>query len=79
MEPNRLASSHQIKRFFGRFIQTKNGAEIFRGILDELFLCRLLIEKPNPIILGIDTMVLDNDSAPGCEGAEVTYKKKRGR
>ena len=78
MGPGRLASSHQIKRFFGRFVQTKKGAEIFRGILDELFLWRLTIEQPKHIILGIDTMVLDNDDAPGREGSEVTYKKKKG-
>jgi hypothetical protein len=78
MEPEQSASSHQIKRFFRRFVQTKKGAEIFRGILDELFLWRLSIENPKHIILGIDTMVLDNDDAPGREGSEVTYKKKKG-
>jgi len=77
-EPDRLASSHQIKRFFRHFIQTKKGAELFRHIFAELFLWRLTIEKPEYIILGIDTMVLDNDSAPGREGVEVTYKKKKG-
>lgn len=74
----RLASSHQIKRFFGRFIQTKKGAEIFREILAELFLWRLKLEQPKHIILGIDTMILDNDDAPGREGVEPTYKKKKG-
>lgn len=78
IEPEQSASSHQIKRFFRRFIQTKKGAELFRDILAELFLWRLDIEKPEYIILGIDTMVLDNDSAPGREGSEVTYKKKKG-
>ncbi len=78
MEPEQSASSHQIKRFFRRFVQTKKGAEIFRGILDELFLWRLSIENPKHILLGIDTMVLDNDDAPGREGSEVTYKKKKG-
>jgi hypothetical protein len=77
-EPDRLASSHQIKRFFRRFIKSKKGSEIFRAILDELFLWRLSVEKPKHIILGIDTMVLDNDDAPGREGVEVTYKKKKG-
>jgi len=78
MEPDRLTSSHQIKRFFNRFIQTKKGAEIFRKILDELFLWRLKLENPRHIILGVDTMVLDNDDAPGREGVEFTYKKKKG-
>jgi Transposase DDE domain group 1 len=78
MEPEQSASSHQIKRFFRRFIQTKKGTEIFRNILTELFLWRLDIEKPEYIILGIDTMVLDNDDAPGREGVEFTYKNKKG-
>ena len=77
IEPDRLASSHQIKRFFRHFIQTKKGAELFRDILAELFLWRLTIEEPEYIILGIDTMVLDNDSAPGREGVELTYRKKK--
>ena len=77
-EPEKSASSHQIKRFFRRFIKSKKGSEIFRNILAELFIWRLKIEKPKYIILGIDTMVLDNDDAPGREGVEVTYKKKKG-
>jgi Transposase DDE domain group 1 len=77
-EPDRLASSHQIKRFFRRFIQTKKGAELFRDILAELFLWRLDIEKPKHIILGIDTMVLDNNNAKEREGVEYTYKNKKG-
>ncbi len=77
-KPEQTASSHQIKRFFRRFIKSKKGSEIFRNILAELFIWRLSIEKPKHIILGIDTMVLDNDDAPGREGVEVTYKKKKG-
>jgi len=78
MESSQSASSHQIKRFFGRFIQTKKGAEVFREILAELFLWRLKLEQPKHIVLGIDTMVLDNDDAQKREGVEVTYKKKKG-
>ena len=77
-EPEKSASSHQIKRFFRRFIKSKKGSEIFRNILAELFIWRLKIEKPEYIILGIDTMVLDNDDAVAREGVEVTYKKKKG-
>jgi hypothetical protein len=72
-----MASSHQIKRFFAtkmRFI----GNKIFTRILNELFIWRLCIEKPRIIILGIDTMVMDNDGAKKREGSEVTYKKKKG-
>jgi hypothetical protein len=71
-----LASSHQVKRFFIKMIVLKN--HIFNKILHELFVWRLNIECPKIIILGIDTMVLDNDGAKKREGCESTYKKKKG-
>ncbi|MBI9069314.1 MAG: hypothetical protein JEZ09_18600 [Salinivirgaceae bacterium] len=71
-----MASSHQIKRFFIKFIFIKD--EIFNKILHELFIWRLLIENPKIIILGIDTMVMDNDGSKKREGNEPTYKKKKG-
>lgn len=71
-----LASSHQIKRFFMKMIVINN--LVFNKILHELFVWRLNIEKPKIIILGIDTMVLDNDGAKKREGCETTYKKKKG-
>ena len=77
-EPDRLASSHQIKRFFRRFVQTNKGKHLFREIIAELFLRRLEIEQPEHIILGIDTMVLDNNDAQKREGVEYTYKNKNG-
>jgi hypothetical protein len=46
--------------------------------LHELFVWRLNIERPKIFILGIDTMVLDNDGAKKREGCEPTYKKKNG-
>jgi hypothetical protein len=75
-QTNDMASSHQIKRFFIKFIFIKDG--IFNKILHELFMWRLLIEKPKVIILGIDTMVMDNDNSQHREGNEPTYKKKKG-
>ena len=54
-----LASSHQIKRFFGKLSFITN--LIFNKILNELFVWRLHITKPSIIELGIDTMVLDNE------------------
>lgn len=71
-----MVSSHQIKRFFIKFILIKDG--IFNKILHELFIWRLLIENPKIIILGIDTMVMDNDDSKKREGNEPTYKKKKG-
>jgi hypothetical protein len=75
-KPEDMASSHQIKRFFRKFICIGN--DIFRAILLYLFIWRLRIEKPNIIILFGDTMVLNNDDAEKRQGVEPTYKKKKG-
>lgn len=73
---NEMASSHQIKRFFAKlsFVTSL----IFNKILHELFIWRLNITKPSIIEIGIDTMVMDNDSSKKREFNEVTYKKKKG-
>jgi len=73
---NDMASSHQIKRIFIKLIIVPN--KLYNKILHELFLWRLKIEAPKIIILGIDTMVLDNDDSKKKEGCEPTYKKKKG-
>lgn len=73
-----LASSHQIKRFFRRLLIKRNTNNVYRKILHSLFIWRLKIEKPEVIILGIDTMVMDNDESKKREGVEPTYKKKKG-
>lgn len=46
--------------------------------MHELFIWRLRIEKPQILISGIDTMVMDNDYAKNREGCEPPYKKKKG-
>lgn len=74
--PEQMASSHQIKRYFAKLAVLSN--KVFNIILNELFIWRLLLEKPKIIELGIDTMVLDNDSSKKREGNEVTYKKVKG-
>ena len=56
-----MASSHQIKRYFAKTSIITN--LIFNKILHELFVWRLRISKPQIIELGIDTMVMDNDSS----------------
>ena len=73
---DQLASSHQIKRYFRKLSVVTNF--IFNKILSELFVWRLHINKPRIIELGIDTMVLDNNSATKREGNEPTYKRKKG-
>lgn len=71
-----LASSHQVKRYFAKLSIVTD--LIFNKILHSLFIWRLNITRPGIIILGIDTMVLDNDDAKKREGSETTYKKKKG-
>lgn len=71
-----MASSHQIKRFFMKFLFIKD--TLFNKILHELFFWRLSIENPKIISLWIDTMVMDNDSSMKREGNEATYKKRKG-
>jgi hypothetical protein len=77
-KPEEMASSHQIKRFFRKLMHNKITNAIYRKILHELFIWRLTIEQPSIIMLGTDTMVLDNDDALKREGVEPTYKKKKG-
>lgn len=71
-----MASSHQIKRYFKKL--SIISSPIFNIIIHELFIWRLKKNNPGIIELGIDTMVMDNDSAKKREGSEVTYKQKKG-
>jgi len=71
-----LASSHTIKRLFSKFSFVRG--YLFRRLLQHLFIWRLKITKPKVIMLGMDTMVLDNDDAPKRHGVQPTYKKVKG-
>lgn len=71
-----MVSSHSIKRFFNSFSFVR--IWLFRRLLQELFIWRLRIEKPELVILGLDTMVMDNNDAKVREGVEATYKKVKG-
>ena len=71
-----MASSHQIKRMFAKLSFIPN--KLYSNILHELFIWRLKIDAPKIIILGVDTMVLDNDDSLKKEGCEPTYKRKKG-
>ena len=73
---SRMASSHQVKRFFGAFSFVRNF--LFRKVLQAVFIWRLRIRKPSVIVLDVDTMVMDNDEAEAREGVEPTYKKVKG-
>ena len=72
-----LATSHQIKRFFIKLKENVTQS-LWRRVLHKLFIWRLKLTNPSVIILGIDTMVMDNDDALQRENCEPTYKKKKG-
>ncbi len=71
--PSAMASSHQVKRFFARF--SPHRIWLFRRLLQQLFLWRLHIENPEVIVLGVDTMVMDNSESDVRHGVEPTYKQ----
>ncbi len=73
---DQLLSSHQAKRFFRAFNFPK--ALLFRQLLRRLFLWRLNLARPSVVVLGLDTMVMDNDDAAKREGVKPTYKKVKG-
>lgn len=71
-----LLSSHSVKRFFNLM----GWAMIFwfRLLLQRLFIWRLKLANPKVIVLGLDTMVMDNDDAVKRHGVKPTYKKEKG-
>jgi hypothetical protein len=71
-----LLSSHSVKRFFRSF--SWGLTWLFRRLMLRLFLWRLHILRPEVVVVGIDTMVMDNDEAIKREGVQWTYKKVKG-
>ena len=74
--PDELVSSHQVKRFFRKFLLVGNW--LYRCVLLCLFMWRLRVEHPEVIVLFGDSVVFDNDDAKKREGVEPTYKRKKG-
>lgn len=74
--PEDLASSHAIKRFFQSFSPVL--IWLFRPLLQQLFIWRLRLEQPGTVVVGLDTMVMDNDEAAVRHGVQPTYKKAKG-
>ena len=72
-KPAAMASSHQVKRFFARFSWRR--IYLFRRLLQQLFLWRLHKEQPDVVILGVDTMVMNNSESDVRHGVEPTYKR----
>jgi hypothetical protein len=75
-EPRRMLSSHAAKRFLRAFSWKRVYG--FRRLLQTLFIWRLKIERPAVIILGLDSMVMDNNEARVRHGVQPTYKKVKG-
>jgi hypothetical protein len=75
-EPDVMLSSHSVKRFFMAMLIS--WSFMFRKVLQKLFLWRLSTAKPALILLGLDTMVMDNDEADKRHGVKPTYKKVKG-
>lgn len=71
-----MLSSHSVKRFYRKFYHFHYFQ--FRKLLQKLFIWRLRIEQPSIIILGMDTMVMDNNDAQKRHGVKPTYKKVKG-
>ena len=69
-DPENMLSSHGVKRFFGAIWLPCSF--LFRKVLQKLFLWRLHIVKPALILLGIDTMVMDNEEAEKREGVSTS-------
>lgn len=69
-------SSHTMKRFFKAVKETM--LKKLQNVLLEIFIWRLKLSNPKEIILGTDTMVLDNNDAKKREGVTPTYKKVLG-
>ena len=75
-KPAAMLSSHAVKRFFRSFWWPR--IYLFRHLLQRLFLWRLRLHKPAVVMLGIDTMVMDNDEARVRHGVRPTYKRVKG-
>lgn len=74
--PGQMASSHQMKRFWGNFSFRNNHQ--FRRVLQDLFLWQINQTRPDLLRLDLDTMILDNNHAENREGVEATYKNVKG-
>jgi hypothetical protein len=71
-----MTSSHAIKRWVGKI--SWHRIWVLRKVLQDLFIQTLMERRPAVVVLGIDTMVMDNDDAGCREGVKPTYKKVKG-
>lgn len=73
---DQLVSSHPVKRLFGRISFVAHAH--FRPLLQRMFLWRLRPDDPDNVVLGMDTMVMDNDQALKREGSQPPYRGVKG-
>jgi hypothetical protein len=71
-----MVSSHQVKRFFASF--DDQSCARFRTLLRRMAVERIRKADAEVIVLGLDSMVMDNNEAKQREGCEPTYKRKLG-
>jgi len=76
LDPRQAVSSHSVKRFIGGM--AGNAARRLRRVLLESFRRALDRQKPTQVVLDIDTVVYDNDTALVREGCSPTYKRVKG-
>lgn len=74
--PGAMASSHTIKRFFASFWWPR--IWLFRHLLLHLFLWHLKRQAPKVVVLGMESMVMDNNEASVRHGVQPTYKQVKG-
>ena len=75
-DPADMASSHTMKRFFRGFSWPL--IWMFRKLLIQMFIWRLILAQPDIIVIDIDSMVMANDEAEKRHGVSPTYKRKKG-
>ena len=73
---NDAVSSHAMKRFFSS--EEAWMLPKLQKVMLKLFIWKLKQDKPEKIVLGADTMVLDNNDVERREGVSWTYKKVKG-
>lgn len=72
---NAGASYYQVNRFLKEFSYLHY---LFRRLLQDFFLWRLKVIEPKLLLLDLDTMVMDNETANKREGVKSKYKNVTG-
>jgi len=76
ISPQDSVSSHSVKRFLEAM--GPRSARSLRRLLMGIFRKALTTQNPSRVVLDLDTVVYDNDTALTREGCSPTYKKVKG-